>query len=88
MYFPEKHQIQMHEIADEEEHKKIASFDHPQNIRVGQAKVIYVPERFLHPAHWALPGRGMTSDYARAHEVCSRMNWLMGGAKPLPAGGV
>ena len=57
-------------------------FDHPKNITVGLARVIYGPYRmgFIGTNVWHLPGGAITTDEQEAHGYAVRMNALMGGA--------
>ena len=57
-------------------------FDHPKNITVGLARVIYGPYRkgFIGTNVWHLPGMAITTDEQEAHGYAVRMNALMGGA--------
>lgn len=58
-----------------------AVLDDPQNITVGLARIIYVPQTNNKPGGWALPGGAMTADRMAAYAVAVRMYELMGDAK-------
>lgn len=58
---------------------KAPPFDHPRNITVGKARVIYampVTEDFAikHPEGWVLPGGRRTQDYLEAYSMAVRMD--------------
>lgn len=59
-------------------------FDHPKNITVGLARVIYGPYRmgFIGTNVWHLPGGAITTDEQEAHGYAVRMNELMQGPRP------
>lgn len=63
--------------------QKAPPFDHPRNITVGKARVIYAPGimgyiKPIHPEGWVLPGGRRTQDEHEARAVCFRMSVLMG----------
>jgi len=55
------------------------AFDHPKNIRVGQARVIYAPYG-LSGSVWHLPGGAVTVDREEAVAFAVCMDRIMGGA--------
>lgn len=68
----------MTKIVDTE---KSPPFDHPRNITVGKARVIYALavmgfSKPIHPEGWVLPGGRRTTDFAEAHAAAARMEGL------------
>jgi hypothetical protein len=56
------------------------TFDHPKNIQVGLARVIYAPYGFGAGEVWHLPGGAVTVDRDEAVAFAVRMDRIMGGA--------
>lgn len=59
------------------DHAALSGNDHPLNINVGNATVIYANEL----SGWALPGGGVTSDPIHAEFAALRMSQLMRGLR-------
>ena len=63
---------------------KAQRFDHPENITVGKARVIYALavigfSKVIYPEGWVLPGGRRTQQLADAQAVAAAMDKLMGG---------
>ena len=56
-------------------------FDHPQNITIGQARVIYEGDSYWGMPGWKLPGQSTTVDRDEAYACAVRMNKCMGGVQ-------
>ncbi|MBT2326097.1 hypothetical protein J7E62_27590 [Variovorax paradoxus] len=68
-----------------EETWAFASFDHPNNIRVGLGRVLWAKEAtdtsgIHHPEGWVLPGGVRTRDGETAHAVASAIDAFTGKA--------
>ena len=66
-------------IPDADYYPPSPPFNHPRNITVGLARVIYVETRGDIEGHWALPGSQRTTDRDRALQCAAAMNLEMSG---------
>ena len=62
---------------------KAPRFDHPNDMTVGKARVIYAPavmgySKPIHPEAWVLPGGRRTQDKIEAYRAAQWLNELMG----------
>ncbi len=62
---------------------KAPRFDHPENITVGKARVIYALavigfSKVIYPEGWVLPGGRRTQDKIEAYRAAEAMDQMMG----------
>ena len=57
------------------------TFEHPENITVGLARVIYEGDSWYGLTGWRIPGGRMTQDREDAYACAVAMNRLLGGVE-------